>query len=362
MELARFFKAGYQEARSAFLQAAAARNAAIESVTHPARGPDNGVLATDIAWIGPRDAENVLVIQSGTHGIEGFCGSGAQLHWLESSGPDRIPAGTGVMLVHAVNPYGFAWRRRVDDCNIDLNRNWIDFNQDVPANGAYGKLHDRLLPDCWGAAAREAIAGALAAFAAEHGEASLRHALTGGQYSHSDGIFFGGTQPSWSRMTMTSAFQSSLGGAARIVILDYHSGLGERGFVEQLSPASSGDPEFARARAAFGAGVVSVADGASSSAKVGGDGMTAAGRLLAHAQTTTLGMEYGTRPFSDVLGALLADNWLHAKGDPCGPEAAAIKADLMAAFAGDDDVWKAMVIAQSGLVIRQALTFLAQRD
>ena len=35
-------------------------------------------LATDIAWFGPADAPNVLILGSGTHGAEGLAGSGAQ--------------------------------------------------------------------------------------------------------------------------------------------------------------------------------------------------------------------------------------------------------------------------------------------
>ncbi|MEI9983565.1 MAG: DUF2817 domain-containing protein [Aliidongia sp.] len=63
------FGADYQEARCKFLEAARACGAALETVRHPERGPDGGELFTDIARIGPADAEAMLVMISATHGV-----------------------------------------------------------------------------------------------------------------------------------------------------------------------------------------------------------------------------------------------------------------------------------------------------
>lgn len=359
MDLSRCFRPDYQAARCRFLGTATAAGAAIESISHPKRGPDGLLLATDVAWIGPADAPAVLVLLAGTHGVEGFCGSGAQIAWLDSGGPLALPPGVAVMLVHGVNPHGFAWQRRVDAANVDLNRNWIDFAQPLPDNPGYRALHPALMPDTWTTGTSAKIAKALADYAAENGEAALRQALTAGQYSHADGIFHGGTEPTWSRMTLTAIYREKLAAAQRVVIIDYHSGLGPRGMAEQLVPVPKGSAAYTRTVAAFGAGILSVVDGASSSAKVGGDGLAAAANVLSHAEVTTMAMEYGTRPFDVVLHALIADNWLHARGDPLSPEGQMITAQLRDAFVGDDDVWRAMVVGQSALAIRQALAFLA---
>ena len=82
MNSAESFSATYDEARSRFLDAACAAGGALERIAHPERGPDGKDLSTDVAWWGPTDAERVLVLISGTHGVEGYCGSGAQLDWL----------------------------------------------------------------------------------------------------------------------------------------------------------------------------------------------------------------------------------------------------------------------------------------
>ena len=49
---------------------------------NPASGFHGEELSIDYAWFGASDAPKVLVLISGTHGAEGFCGSGCQVGWL----------------------------------------------------------------------------------------------------------------------------------------------------------------------------------------------------------------------------------------------------------------------------------------
>ena len=71
------FSGDYAESRRRFRRAAKARGAELRSYPNPHRGPLGESLATDCAWLGPRNAKRVLVLISGTHGVEGFCGAGA---------------------------------------------------------------------------------------------------------------------------------------------------------------------------------------------------------------------------------------------------------------------------------------------
>src|SRR3546814_9727826 len=85
-------------------------------------GPDGKPLYMDVAWVGPDDADVVLLSLSGTHGAEGFNGSAAQVHWLNLHGAEPLPKGVAMLFVHAVNPFGFAHMLRVNENNVDLNR------------------------------------------------------------------------------------------------------------------------------------------------------------------------------------------------------------------------------------------------
>ena len=89
------FSATYSEARDKFLAAARHRDARITSYRHPsAQGPAGEPLYLDVSVIGELDAQAMMVVGCGTHGIEGFSGSAAQTAWMR--GDDPMPTGAAV--------------------------------------------------------------------------------------------------------------------------------------------------------------------------------------------------------------------------------------------------------------------------
>lgn len=360
MNIADSFAVDYRQARTWFVDEAARAGGTLERLAHPEKGPDGEDLSCDVAWFGPRDAERVLVMISGTHGVEGFCGSGAQVAALRRGETSRLPPGLAVLMIHAINPYGFAWLRRVTHENVDLNRNWVDFDRPLPTNDGYDELHPLLCPSEWTDASRAAGGAALGAFVQRHGESATQYAVSGGQYAHATGVFYGGRGPTWSRRTQTALFGHYLRQARRVAILDYHTGLGSWGFATQIVTQPRGSVQFARAARWFGAVTASVYDGNSVSAAIAGDGLSAAASLLPHAEVTVLALEVGTLPTDRVLESLCADAWLHTYGDPLSPQGRAIQAQVRDAFYGDTDSWKGMVVAQSLLACRQAAAGLME--
>jgi hypothetical protein len=353
------FSPDYQSARSKFRAAAKDAGAAVESIAHPERGPDGGDLSTDVALIGAASAERFLVMIAGTHGVEGFCGSGAMIDWLRRGEAARLPANLAVLMIHAVNPYGFAWLRRVTEDNVDLNRNWVDFAAPLPENAGYDALAAAIVPPAWDEAAQRQSAETLAAYASEHGAMGMQEAISGGQYKHPDGVFYGGERPTWSRRTQTAIFARYLAGAARVGIIDYHTGLGPWGYGEQIITDLPASPGFARAKAWYGGAITSPASGDSTSADIRGDGLSAAPNLIAHAEVTGMALEVGTQSINEVLTAVRADAWLHAHGDLASPQGRALKTKMREAFYGDADDWKGMVAGQSLLATRQAIKGLS---
>ena len=253
MNSAESFSATYAEARAKFREAVQEAGGALEAFANPNRGPDNGDLSTDVAWFGPKSAEKVLVMVSGTHGVEGFCGSGAQVDWLRRGEQTTLPAGTAALLVHAINPFGFAWLRRVTEENVDLNRNWVDFAEPLPQNPGYDELATTAVPEIWNAESQAASNRVLRAYAAEHGPMALQQALSGGQYRHPNGVFYGGDGPSWARRTQEAIYADYLGNAGRIAIIDYHTGLGPWGYAEPIMSDRAGSAGHDRGLAWFGA-------------------------------------------------------------------------------------------------------------
>ncbi|MGY3361743.1 hypothetical protein ACVWZK_008406 [Bradyrhizobium sp. GM0.4] len=147
----------------------------------PARGPRGTQLSTDVAWFGDRRARSVAILISATHGVEGYCGSAAQLDWVAERGYDRLKSDEAMLLIHALNPYGFAWDRRVTQEGCDLNRNFVDFADTPPDNAAYDLLADSFVPCELEGPFFLAAEQKMEEFRRAHGEIALRKARTSGR-------------------------------------------------------------------------------------------------------------------------------------------------------------------------------------
>src|SRR5579859_736769 len=202
MPVSQHFAASYAEARQKFRDAATKAGASLARYVNPVKGPAGEELTTDVARLGPANAARVLMTVSATHGAEGFCGSGIQIASFASGFGKALPADTALVVVHAINPYGFAWVRRVTEENCDLNRNFVDHAKPLPRNEAYDELVDAICPHEWTTASLTEAQRTLDAFAQKHGMAALQQAVSGGQYNDPDGIFYGGLAPTWARETL----------------------------------------------------------------------------------------------------------------------------------------------------------------
>src|SRR4030095_4907592 len=140
------FAASYSEARDKFLAAARVSGAQTYRYDNPTKGRKGESLSTDVARLGPDDASRVVVTISSTHGVEGYCGSGFQVDWLASIGVAGLPKDTAAVFVHAINPYGFAWTRRVTEEGNDLNRHYVDHSKLYPVNKGHLTISDFLVP------------------------------------------------------------------------------------------------------------------------------------------------------------------------------------------------------------------------
>ena len=360
MTVSSYFSADYAEARGKFLDAAKGAGARLAHYENPSRGPAGEALFTDTAWLGPPDAERVLLLISATHGVEGFCGSGAQVGWLASGLHAEVPEACAVLVVHASNPHGFAWLSRVTEDNVDLNRNFVDHNGAYPVNAGYTELHEALCPPDWSDAVIAATWTTLEAYAARHGAFALQEAISAGQYAHADGLFYGGTAPTWSAETLRAIVAAELGRARHLAIIDYHTGLGPRGHGERICVHAPGSPALARAEAWYQGDITSPALGTSSSAELTGVNLVGIAAALPDAELTSIALEYGTLPVDEVFLALRADNWLHQHGDPASAKGRAIKAQIREAFYQDADDWKEMVWERGLETQRLALKGLSE--
>jgi len=327
----------YAVAREAFLAVAAAAGAQLSTFPHPRTGPEGEALSVDVAALGPADASTVVVVFSATHGVEGYCGSALQTHWLARHAAER-PAGIRVVHVHALNPFGMAWVRRVNEDNVDLNRNFIDWSQPIPTNDEYDGIASTVVPADWSDETQQRTMLELLGLVETWGYPRMQTVVSGGQYSQPKGVFYGGAGPVWSHHFLRDWCAANLVSAQRVLLIDLHTGLGPWGHGELIASAAPGDPLFDRALALW-PDSKSMLAGDSVSAVLAGDWLNIADDLAPHAEVTPICVEYGTVEGITVLQSLRADAWLHGYGDPTGPDAPAIRAQVRAAFADDDPAW-----------------------
>jgi len=355
------FARDYREARAKFIAAAEAAGLDVQIHPYPMLGRDGEILAMDVAREGARDAAALLIITSGCHGAEGFCGSGVQVALLRDEAWHALlrEQGVAVLYVHALNPYGFSWLRRVTHEGVDLNRNFRDFTQPLPVNASYDELAHLLLPEHW--PPPDAVQAALLQYLAAHGPAATQAAITGGQYSHPLGLFYGGVNPTWSNVTLRHVLQEHGQRCARLGWIDLHTGLGPSGHGERIFAAHDEPAALARARAWWGAEVTSIYDGSSASALLSGMMFEAAYAECPQAEYTGIALEYGTVPTIEEIDALRGDHWLECHPEAEAAQGAAIKRRMRDAFYTDTDEWKRRVLEQAAQAVQQAAAGLSGR-
>lgn len=341
-----FFAQSYAQAREAFLSRARARGLGVETHVHPETGRDGELLAMDVARDGPADADAVLVVSSACHGVEGFCGSGAQgalladdaLHGAAATGD------VAILYIHALNPYGFSWWRRTTQENVDLNRNFVDFDAHVPANASYDAMAAEVVPESWPPDAENVAF--FERYLAAHGARAWQEAVSSGQYAHATGLFYGGAGPTWSHLTLRRVLAAHGRRCRRLGWVDLHTGLGPRGVGEKILATRDDPAAAARARGWWG-DVTSIYDGTSSSALLTGLMWHAAYEESPQAEYTGIALEYGTLPPEHMIDALRADQWLQNHPDADRDKRVAIKQLVRDAFYVDADDWKEQVVAQA---------------
>ena len=353
------FSQSYAEARVKFCAAADAARLDLQSQLHPLLGRDGETLAMDLVLQGRRDAPALLIVSSACHGVEGFCGSGVQVALLRDAAWSRAvqAAGVAVLYIHALNPHGFSWWRRTTQENVDLNRNFHDFSQPLPANPGYDELAAMLVPPTWPPTPE--VDAAIARFINERGERALQDAVTSGQYEHPEGLFYGGRNPTWSHVTLRHVLKEHATRCQRLGWIDLHTGLGPNGHAERIFACRDEAAALRRARAWWGDAVTSIYDGTSASAKLSGMMWMAACEECAQAEYTGIALEYGTVPVLGIIDALRADQWLENHPEAGEAQRRAIKQQVRDAFYTDTDGWKQRVVEQAAVAAHQALRGLA---
>ncbi len=358
MDGAAFFVDSYRFARDLFRREADAAGFDLDWAEIDGRGPAGERLAIDAA-VRRGSGDHAVVATSGLHGVEGFFGSAVQRALLaDARRLERLSDAT-VVLIHALNPFGFAWRRRWNEDNVDLNRSFM------PADAPRPEIPETYLeligwlnpstPPAWPDPFPLEMLSAIA----RRGLTRLRMTLPIGQYEYPKAMFFGGHAPSATQEILGARLVDWVGAPATALHLDFHTGLGPKGAYKLLlgrrSPPDA--TEAAALTARFGEGAVSGVDERESRSGVA---YPARGLIddwvpsrFPATRYRLMTAEFGTYPPARVLQALRAENRAHHWGRP-DAEHAWTKSALLETFAPADRAWRRVCVAQGLDLIEKA--------
>jgi Protein of unknown function (DUF2817) len=353
------YAATYSRARAKFLRVASAADGKVRSHLHPEKTtPDGEPLAIDVACFGGASTARRALIISGTHGQEGFSGSAVQIGWVAQGGTKRLPRDVGAVLVHGLNPYGFAQLTRTTENNVDLNRNFIDRTQEAtPANPHYEKLHQAIMPRDWTDAENARVDKALDDFGAKHGRDALFDTLARGQYLHQDGLMYGGRDREWSNRTLETIVGETLAEVEKVAFIDWHTGIGDYG--KPFFLCFNEGVLFQRACDWWGKdNVDGVRPHGMERPNYSGLVFHGVQRFLGNRQLCGAVVEFGTRGLG-MRRALRLDQWLRGQTGLDPDVRAGLQNDRMDAFCPFDGQWRKDTLESGIAITDQAIAGLA---
>ena len=352
-----YFSETYETARQRFLDAINRAGGRLHSYSLDPSATTP--LTMDVGIVGAASGPT-LVISSGLHGVEGFAGSAIQLEWLDQfvrSNENKSPI--RIVLIHAINPYGFANLRRVNEENIDLNRNFLIPQENYAgASEGYRRLNPFLNPPT-SPSKFEFFKLRVLWNILRFGLPKLKESIACGQYEFPQGLFFGGQQAGWSTQVVQRHCDEWLGSTTQVVHVDIHTGLGPFGSYKLLVTDRHPDENLAWYQATYGAETVEML------AKPGGTAYQASGVFgtwmqnhFSNREYHTVGAEFGTYDVVRILAALRAENRAHHYASPESSVYQQAKRELFECFCPTSEHWRAKLIESGKQIIEQSIRAL----
>ncbi len=349
----RYFSPSYAVARTRFRQAIADAAWSLEYHAIDIPAIDGSDLTIDVGIGGNLAALKTVVISSGLHGVEGYLGSAIQLAWLQERRRVDLSA-VRVVMIHALNPYGFAYHRRWNEDGVDLNRNFLLATESFRGSPPdYPKLNRFFNPTSPPQQLEPFLLQAMW-YSSRYGAQRIKATLASGQYDYPQGLFFGGSGASQTQKILAEHLQRWLGAAGAVTHIDFHTGLGKSA-TYKLFPKEVVESDFrARLIAQFGAESLEFPDDRSVSYPILGGLGRWCQNLSIDRRYDFLTAEFGTYPALAVLQALRSEQRAHFYGRE-GVDYGWTKERLVEVFAPAQTDWRESCTIQGLNICQQAL-------
>jgi hypothetical protein len=342
----------YTERRAEFCRVAQQRGLDLQHIPI-ARGQDGCALNLTYTLLGNRQASTCIVILSGVHGVEGIPGSLIQEALLKNF---PTPEQLAICIVHAVNPWGMHTLRRVNEMNIDLNRNFTGGGI-APRNMDYERAHEIICPGWPELPEQPQLAAALMKWIEQAGLSHVQSVITSGQYHHAEGLFYGGGHPAQSQLAVREVCGTLAQQFHEFLVLDVHTGLGAKGQLSIIREGGRGigdEPVLPQAINHTSHNAVSSLLSGTLTGDV--DALFPGGLAEGYV------LEIGTYPALEVMIAMQRENWLWRQQIHYGTQYESVREEFSEMFFPSDPHWLTRATEAIYQTVHDAVNILNARQ
>ncbi|WP_323846306.1 M14 family metallopeptidase [Microbulbifer magnicolonia] len=319
------------------------------------------------------DAPRLVVLVSGVHGMEAPTGAAMQFLFVDLLRAGQLPGDFDVLMLHALNPFGFKYGRRATENNVDLNRN-LDTTTTLFANEnqGYTQLRDLLLPQNpvdlsqW---ENRFFAERLSLKLVRNSRDAIQEAALSGQYQYPQGFYYGGDSFEPQQAFLQQLLADKTAPYQSILFVDLHTGFGSRGETH-FYPGNPATEQIKRDMAwVFQDYDMVWPSEASGFFPIRGDLIGFAGKLLAgEKRFVPIILEFGTMDSLATKGGVeslhrtLLENQGHFHGFQSAEDRAEVQRRYQEMFYPTSDRWRSKIAEDMRGIYPQILERFQQLD
>ena len=366
MSASHFFSKDYFQARDRFIKSinelkGQGHQVSHDTLTLDCKGPNQENLCIEIATIGSIDSDNLILYSSGIHGVEGFAGSAIQLSVLEYLKNTSPITDYCIVFIHIINPYGMAWHRRVNENNVDMNRNFIKDHQGEPEG--YAKIDTFLNPKSVPPKLDLMFLPRGISLLLKYGFTNVKQWFAQGQYTRPQSLQYGGDRLQQGPEKILKWLETRCSDTKNIFAIDLHTGLGPSGYDTILIQEDINDTDYQTLQSLFGDHVAQLDPTKGVGYRITGDIHSGFSNFLPHINWLCITQEFGTFGPVTVFKNLRAENrWTqnNALNDQIKIMNHWSRTNLLNTFNPQDQSWHQQLITRGNKVFKAAQDYLKE--
>lgn len=243
---AKYFPKNYSESRKHFRDQAQALKAEMGEWKIPGK-KDDDLFVDHAYWPALETAKTLWVITSGIHGSETYAGAAIINMFMTEIFSKVDRKNMGVLLVHAMNPYGFKHHQRTTEAGVNLNRNFsVSGDLYKTKNEESAQLHNKFYFRKPVSSDRSDLSQSMqirndSVYFADISLDQFTKAVAPGQFDSPENLEYGGKALEPQTKLLIQKIQTLMPKYQDIVGLDLHTGLGDKNRLHLLTSGSGKD-------------------------------------------------------------------------------------------------------------------------